>query len=78
MPMTFAISGPVPRFVKIIRICDRLRERHIRGAGGKMSQRRTLARLQKFTRMRREECPSLIGYALCGPQSNAGLCSDES
>ncbi len=64
MSIAISISGPVPRFIKIIRICNRLRERHIQGAGGKMSQRRTLARLQKFELMRREEAPSLVGHRI--------------
>ena len=63
MSISLRFTGPTPRFVKVIRICERLRERHIRGVGDTMTQRRTLARLQKFNRMRREECPSLIGSA---------------
>jgi hypothetical protein len=64
MSLFRSIRGPVPRFVKILRIWDRLHERHIHGDGDKLSRQRTLARWQKFDRMRREGCPSLIGYAL--------------
>jgi len=56
-PMFHEIRGPLPRSLKILRIWDTLRLRHIRGDGDKMRQRRTLARYQKFDRMRREECP---------------------
>jgi hypothetical protein len=58
MSISLRFNGPTPRFVKIIRICQRFRERHIRGVGDTMTQRRTLARLQKFDRIRREECPT--------------------
>jgi len=61
MSPTLSAASPTPRWFKIIRICERLHERHIRGAGDTMSERRILARWQKFDRMRREECPSLIG-----------------
>jgi hypothetical protein len=58
MPIFHEIRGPVPRWVKVMRIWDTLRLRHIRGGGAKSGQRRTLLRLQKFERMRREECPA--------------------
>ena len=61
MAITISVTARVPRWFRIRRICDRLHERHIRGVGDKMRQRRTLARWHKFDRMRREECPSLIG-----------------
>ena len=50
-----SIRGPVPRIVKILRIWDWLHEKVIRGDGGTP----TLARWQKFDRMRREEWASL-------------------
>jgi hypothetical protein len=60
--LSLILSGNrVPRWAKIIRICYKLRERHIQGRGDKFRQRYVLAKLQKFERMRREECPSLIG-----------------
>jgi hypothetical protein len=55
-----SIRGPVPRIVKILRIWDWLHEKLTRGDGDTLSQRRTLARWQKFDRMRREEWASLI------------------
>jgi hypothetical protein len=61
MPLVLSTNGPVPRWFKIIRICNLLLERQSRGIGDKVRQRRTLARWQKFDRMRREECPSLGG-----------------
>jgi hypothetical protein len=59
--VTLSATAPTPRWFKLIHICNRLDERVLRGAGDKMRQRRNLVRLQKFQRMRREECPSLIG-----------------
>ncbi len=64
MSPTLSAAGSTPRWFKINRICELLNERNTRGVGDKMRQRRTLARWQKFDRMRRQECPSLIGYAL--------------
>jgi hypothetical protein len=61
MSLPISSAGPTPRWVKIIRIYYRLHDRAIRGEGGIMRQRRTMARLRKFDRMRRLECPSLIG-----------------
>jgi len=62
--LDWPLSNRIPEWVKIFRICDRLREQHVRGLGDKFRQRRTLAKLQKFERMRREKCPSLIGSPL--------------
>ena len=60
MALVLSVTRPIPRWVKFIRIYNSLHERHIRGVGDKMRQRLgTLARLQKFERMRREECPRL-------------------